>query len=75
MGFTNVLHVVQEVTLYSCTLMLQSVFLYNTIKTRCVAFINCTQFAGGGSKPFALTYQWISKRFSSLWVRSIVELG
>lgn len=29
----------------------------------------------GVKKPFALTYQWISKRFSSLWVRSIVELG
>lgn len=49
------------------------------MKTRRVAFIDWLIDWGplpkSGFKTFALTYQWISKRFPTLWVCSIVEFG
>lgn len=37
--------------------------------------IICRILAKGVLPPFAVTYQGISQRFSSLWIRSIVEFG
>lgn len=67
MGFTNGPDVVQEVTLHSCKVWeeVDCCNDYGAIKTSCISHL----------LPFALTHQRISKRLSSLRVRSVVEFG